>query len=88
MEQYFRELLIESQTYTQIDTWWNRQGTAEIDMIAINELEKQAVFYEIKRQTEALDLAVVEQRKAEFLAATRELKGYTLSVKGLSMVDM
>lgn len=88
LERYFRELLIESQTYTQIDTWWNRQGTAEIDMIAINELEKQAVFYEIKRQAEALDLTLVEQRKAEFLAATRELKGYTFSIKGLSMVDM
>jgi len=88
LERYFREQLIESQSYTQIDTWWNRTGTTEIDLIAIDELSKQATFFEIKRQRDELDLPLLDQRKADFLTATRSLKGYTLTTQGLSLEDM
>jgi len=88
LERYFREVLIETQSYTQIDTWWNRKGDTEIDLIAINELDKMGIFFEIKRQSDELDLSLLEQRKAEFLTATRSLKGYTLQTKGMSIDDM
>lgn len=88
LERYFRELLIESQTYTQIDTWWNRTGTIEIDLIAIDELSKRATFFEVKRQPKELNLPQLELHKAEFLTATRSLKGYELAIQGLTLEDM
>jgi len=88
LERYFREKLIESQSFTQIDSWWNRTGSSEIDLIAINELDKQATFYEVKRQTSEIDFALLEQRKAEFLTATRSMKGYLFDMQGLSLIDM
>lgn len=88
LEQYFKDKLMEEQQFTRIDSWWSRNGESEIDIIAINEITKQAVFYEVKRQAKDIDWQLLEQRSNEFLVATRQLKRYQLSHCGLSMTDM
>ena len=88
LEQYFKDKLMEEQQFTRIDSWWSRNGESEIDIIAINEITKQAVFYEVKRQAKDIDLPLLEQRANKFLVATRQLKRYQLSYSGLSMQDM
>ena len=88
LENYFKEKLAEEQQFTQIDNWWSRNGEAEIDIIAINELTKQAVFYEVKRQAKELDAATLEAHASEFLIATRQLKKYSISYQDLSMQNM
>jgi hypothetical protein len=88
LENYFKEKLAEEQQFTHIDNWWSRNGETEIDIIAINELTKQAVFYEVKRQTKELDPSALETHANEFLTATRQLKKYTISCQGLSMQTM
>ncbi len=88
LENYFKEKLAEEQQFTQIDNWWSRNGETEIDIIAINELTKQAVFYEVKRQYRELNPAILEDHVNEFMIATRQLKKYTIFHNGLSMQDM
>lgn len=88
LEQYFKDKLIESLQYTQIDAWWSRNGQSEIDIIAINELTKKADFYEVKRQTKEINLSSLDERVKEFLIATRQLKKYNISCHGLSLQDM
>ena len=88
LEQYFKEKLAEQQQFTRIDSWWSRNGESEIDVIAINEISKEAVFYEVKRQAKDIDLSLLEQRSKDFLVATRQLKRYAISHYGLSMQDM
>ena len=88
LERYFKDLLIESKQFTQIDNWWSRNGEDEIDIIAINELTKQASFYEVKRNEHELDMLLLEQRKDTFLVATRQLKKYAISIIGLSLNDI
>jgi hypothetical protein len=88
LENYFKEKLAEEQQFTQIDNWWSRNGETEIDIIAINELTKQAVFYEVKRQPKELVPTALETNVNEFLIATRQLKKYSISHLGLSMRDM
>jgi hypothetical protein len=88
LERYFKDLLIESKQFTQIDNWWSRNGEDEIDIIAINELTKQASFYEVKRNEHELDMLLLEQRKDAFLVATRQLKKYAISIIGLSLNDI
>lgn len=85
LENYFKEKLAEEQKFTRIDSWWSRNGETEIDIIAINELTKQAAFYEVKRQAKELDSSALETHVSEFLIATRQLKKYTISYFGLSM---
>ena len=88
LERYFRCVLIERQAYTRIGVWWDRKGENEIDIVAENELNDEAVFFEVKRKAANIDMEVLEQKVAVFLRATGEFKGYDISYKGLSMDDM
>lgn len=88
LERWFRRVLIERQAYTRIGGWWDRRGENEIDIVAENELDETATFFEVKRKAENIDMATLEAKAAAFLRATGEFKGYALSYKGLSMGDM
>ena len=88
LERYFRRMLIERQAYTRIGGWWDRKGENEIDIVAENELDEEATFFEVKRKADNIDMKVLENKAAAFLRATGEFKGYKISYKGLSMDDM
>lgn len=88
LERYFRRVLINRQAYTRIGGWWDRKGENEIDIVAENELDNQATFFEVKRNAGNIDIEVLKQKASAFLRATGELKGYDISYKGLSMDDM
>ena len=88
LERYFRRVLIERKTFTRIGGWWDRKGENEIDIVAENELDKKAIFYEVKRKVGNIDTKVLEQKATAFLRATGEFKGYTIINQGLSMDDM
>ena len=88
LERYFRRVLINRQAYTRIGGWWDRKGENEIDIVAENELDNQATFFEVKRKAGNIDIEVLKQKASAFLRATGELNGYDISYKGLSMDDM
>ena len=88
LERYFRRVLIERQAYTRIGGWWDRKGENEIDIVAENELNDEATFFEVKRKAGNIDMEVLEHKAAAFLRATGEFKGYKIFYKGLSMDDM
>lgn len=88
LERYFRRVLIELQAYTRIGGWWDRKGENEIDIVAENELNDEATFFEVKRKAASIDKDMLEQKAATFLRATGEFKGYSISYQGLSMDDM
>ncbi len=88
LERWFKRVLIERQAYTRIGGWWDRKGENEIDIVAENELDETAAFFEVKRKAENIDMATLEKKAEAFLCATGEFKGYALSYKGVSMADM
>ncbi len=88
LERYFKRRLIEGQQYTRIGGWWDRKGENEIDLVAENELEDKATFYEVKRKAANIDIDRLKEKAAAFLRATGQFTGYTLSYEGLSMEDM
>ena len=88
LERYFKRVLIEQQAFTRIGSWWDRRGENEIDIVAENELNNEAVFFEVKRKAENIDLDRLKEKAEVFLRATGEFKGYSIAYKGLSMKDM
>ena len=88
LERWFRRVLIERQAYTRIGGWWDRKGENEIDIVAENELDDTATFFEVKRKAVNIDLETLEAKAAVFLRATGAFRNYTISCKGLSMDDM
>lgn len=88
LERYFKCMLVESKAYTRIGSWWDRKGENEIDIVAENELNDEAVFIEVKRKEENFDAEVLRGKVEAFTRATGEFRGYAVSQKGLSMADM
>ena len=88
LERYFKRVLMESKAYTRIGSWWDRKGENEIDIVAENELNDEAVFIEIKRKEDNFDADALNEKVDVFTRATGKFKDYTVSQKGLSMTDM
>lgn len=88
LEEYFRQLLMEKVFYTRIGYWHDRKGENEIDIVATNDLEKNATFYEVKRKACEVDVDTVKMKANVFLKATGQYSDYRISYSGLSMEDM
>ena len=88
LERYFRSKLIEQHAYTRIGNWWDRKGENKIDLIAENELDDVATFFEIKRQAAQISLPALQEKAQAFLRATGQFQGYDLSYQALSLKDM
>ena len=88
LERYFKRVLVESKAYTRIGSWWDRRGKNEIDIVAENELNDEAVFIEVKRKEENFNAQVLNEKVNVFTRATGKFKDYAVSQKGLSMTDM
>lgn len=88
LERYFRQKLRETGRYTRIGGYWNRKGENEIDIIAVNEIDKVADIYEVKRQRDRYDESLLKEKVDTLLKACKPLKGMKISLGCLSMEDM
>ena len=88
LERYFRQKLRESQEYTQIGQYWDRKGENEIDIVAVNEIDGIADIFEVKKDKNRYDEALLSQKVENMLVACPELKKFELRLKCLSMEDM
>ena len=88
LEKYFKAVMSESEQFTRIDSWWDRKGENEIDIIAADDPEKLVTFYEVKRQRKDLNMKVLDTKVQRFKEVTGQYDNYTVSVTGLCMEDM
>lgn len=86
LEQYFRQKYAETGRYNIVTNYWERGGSNEIDLIAVNDAEKHIVIGEIKRQAQRIDMETL-RKKAENIVA-RQRRRYSIEFVGLSMDDM
>ena len=68
--------------------YWNRKGENEIDLITLNDLDKTAAIYEIKRDESRYSITKLEEKVTSLLEAEKELKKYSLDLGKLSLRDM
>lgn len=88
LERYFYTQLTEEKRFTHIGGYWDRKGETEIDLIAVNELEKYAEFIEVKRNASEISLKKRREKSFAFIRATGELKDYRISYRGLSLNEL
>jgi uncharacterized protein len=88
LERYFYTKLAEEKRFTHIGSYWDRKGEVEIDIIAVNELEKYAEFIEVKRNASQINLEKLREKSYIFLRATGKLKDYQISYRGFSLDNM
>lgn len=68
-----------------ISGYWDRKGENEIDLIALDDFDKKAVVAEIKRNKDNIKLDKLLQKTASI---QKDLKGYEIEYRRLSMEDM
>ncbi|MCR4743335.1 MAG: ATP-binding protein [Treponema sp.] len=85
LERYFTEKLKEDSDFTKIGGWWDKKSENEIDIITLNEVEKNCRIYEVKRQSGKIKLAKLKTKAQVFM---QNFTDYNYEVKGLSMDQM
>jgi AAA+ ATPase superfamily predicted ATPase len=85
LERLIRQQLAESQQFSSIGQYWQRNGENEIDLIAISDLDRTAIVGEVKLRAKNIDLGILK-RKAQ--AIEKHLRGYTVRYTGFSLMDI
>ena len=85
LEKYFRQQYGERDRVTEVSHWWDSKGENEIDLIAIEKLDRRATVAEVKRNPRKFSAHTLEE-KYQYIKS--HLRGYQVELKGLSMDDM
>ena len=85
LELYFTEKLKEEEQLTRIGGWWDKKSQNEIDIIIVNDFEKNCKIYEVKRQSKKIDLTKVKAKADVFM---KNIPDYTQKIYGMSLEDM
>ena len=85
LEQYFRQKWLEEERVTLVGNYWDRKGGNEIDMIALNDIDKTAVVAEIKHQRKRLSPTELANKVTTL---SKELSQYQVTQISLSIEDM
>lgn len=88
LERYFYWKFVEESTYTKMDSWWDRRGENEIDLVCEDELENRLDFCEVKRDVRRFDEAVLRRKAEVFFAANPQKRTRQVGYRGLSLRDM
>ena len=86
LEQYFRQKISEEERVTTVGNYWDRKGKNEIDMIALNDIDKTALVAEIKRNADRYDSKLLQEKYDTIRGNFGKYKDVKLI--GLSMQDM
>ena len=85
LEKLFVDQFKEQQHFTHIGSYWERGNQNEIDIVAIDELEKTMMICEVKLAKKRLDQNVLEGKAKKLLA---DYPNYTIQWKLLSLEDV
>ena len=84
LERYFRQLYAEKGTFNIVTNYW-KGGENEIDLIAVNEVDKHLVIAECKRQAKRINLKTLQEKAVDIVAKHRK---WNIEYEGLSLEDM
>lgn len=88
LENWFRAYWRKSGKWIETGGWWDRRGENELDLVAVNRIERKVEIAEIKRNRDKISQNLLEARSQVFLASHPDMKGFSLSLRALSLEDM
>ena len=84
LEKYFRTKIAKEERITGIGSYWDNKGENEIDVIAVNDLNKTAIVAEVKRNSKKIDMNILQSK----VHSVKELIKYKVELQGLSLENM
>ncbi len=88
LESWFRKKYIQTGLWTEVGSWWNKRGENEIDLVAVNSLDKTIEIAEIKRQADKINMTLLEQKAETFLRDNPKLSQFEIKLNALSLHDL
>jgi len=85
LEKLFIELLKEKQKYTHIGSYWERGNKNEIDIVAVDEIDKKILICEVKLSAKRLNRDALVQKSVNLL---RKYEEYEVEYRLLSVEDI
>ncbi|MEM9888600.1 MAG: ATP-binding protein [Bacteroidota bacterium] len=85
LERFIKEQLAATKRYALIGSYWERANQNQIDIVALNDLDKTALIAEVKLQSKNIS---IDKLKEKAYALKRKLNGYQISYKGFSLEDV
>ena len=70
---------------TEVGHWWDKSGENEIDLIAIEKLDKHVTIGEVKRNEKKISMQTLEEKFANIRS---HFRGYQIQFVALSLGDM
>ncbi|MCL9783371.1 ATP-binding protein [Vibrio sp. S4M6] len=87
LESLFKAIVIESKKFGRIGGYWDAKGQNEIDIVAINDLDKKILVVEVKRQQKRYNEARLVE-KSHGLLKKLNYKGYHVEYRGFSLDNL
>lgn len=85
LEKYFRAKISQQERVTNVSSYWDNKGENEIDLIALNDLDKTAIVAEVKCNPKKIDLNLLQTKTTSI---KKELAKYKVELRSLSLNDM
>lgn len=85
LELLFQQQLAATGRYSLIGNYWESGNKNEIDIVALNELEKTALIAEVKRNPKNLRISHLKEKARKL---EQKLVGYEITYRGLSLEDL
>jgi hypothetical protein len=86
LEKYFIETFKLEQKYSEIGTYWERNNDNEIDIVAVNEMEKKIDFIECKLNSKKIDMELLKTKSKTLLSG--KYSRYEVGYFGKSLNEM
>ncbi|OUX88026.1 MAG: ATPase [Pseudoalteromonas sp. TMED43] len=87
LETLFKAIIIESKQFNNIGSYWNNKGEDEIDIVAINDLDKEILIAEVKRQYKKYSEPKLILKSKSLLQNLNKM-GYKVSYRGFSLDNL
>jgi len=85
LEKLFIEQIKEKQIYTNIGSYWERNNQNEIDIVAVDDIEKKLLICEVKLQEKRLNYNELVIKSQKLI---KKYKGYSVEYRLLSLNDI
>jgi len=87
LESYFSSCLAETKRYTEIGSWWNeKDGSDEIDIVAIDSIDKHVLIAEVKRNKKRYEHTKFLLKVNHLVQ--KEFKDYTVETRLFTLQEM
>ncbi len=85
LETFFRQKFSETGMYNVVTNYWEKNGENEIDLIAVDDNEKEMVIAEVKRNPRKINLSELERKSTGIVSLKKK---YNVKYLALSLEDM